>query len=258
MTFGISAGAAALIGGGIAAAGAIGGAVISSNGAKNAAATQANAASSAAQLQQQEQEQVRSDLKPYRDLGSSSIAGLQAAIKNPLLSSTFTAPTAAQAAATPGYQFTLQNGLKATQNSASARGLGSSGAAIKGAESYASGLAESTYGDTFNRALQTYATNYGTASDNVNRLLGLVQVGGNAAAQTGQLGTASTNSIAGTLTSGAAASAAGQVGSANAINSGISNAINGGQNALLLSALKNNGSTLYGSSGGATDAWGTM
>lgn len=262
--------AAAVAGGAL--VGGVASSAIGAKGAKDAAQTQADAADSAAQMQQQEQEQVRSDLQPYRDLGSSTIPQLQTALSNPLLTSTFqygefTAPTAAEAAATPGYQFTLDNGLKAAQNSASARGLGSSGAAIKAASTFATGLADSTYNDTFNRdlssyttnrnnALGNYTTNYGTASDNVNRLLGLVQVGGNAAAQTGQLGTASTNSIAGTLTSGAAASAAGQVGAANAITGGISSAVNGGTNALLVNSLLNKpsgGSTLYGNSYSAFD-----
>lgn len=257
--------------------------VIGGNAAQSAADTQANAATTTAQMQQQQQQQVRSDLAPYRDLGTSNIPGLTAAAANPLLTGTFnygafTAPSAADAAATPGYQFTLDQGLKAVQNSASAKGLGASGAAFKGASSYATGLADSTYGDTFNRALSTYGTNrnnalgnyttnYGTASDNVNRLLGLVAAGGNAAAQTGQLGMQSTNSIAGTLQSGAAASAAGQVGAANAITGGVNNATSG----LMLNSLlnktpiaNNTGATLYGTNatgtngaigGTASDPW---
>lgn len=47
----------------------------------------------------------------------------------------------------PGYQFTLNQGLKSTQSSAAARGLGSSGAALKGAATYATGLANSQYGN---------------------------------------------------------------------------------------------------------------
>lgn len=237
--------AAAVAGGAL--VGGVASSAIGAKGAKDAAQTQADAANNAAAMQQQEQEQVRSDLQPYRDLGTNTIPQLQTALANPLLSAAFKAPTAEDVQATPGYAFTLANGMKAVQNAASARGLGSSGAALKGASAYASGLADSTYQGAYDRALKTYATNYGTASDNVNRLLGLVQVGGNAAAQTGQLGTASTNSIAGTLTSGAAASAAGQVGAANAATSGIASAVNGGTNALLINSLtKQQPATMYG------------
>ncbi|WP_186083823.1 hypothetical protein [Burkholderia gladioli] len=255
-----------IIGGAVSAVGGI----VGAGAASDAADTQADAANRAADLQKAEYDQTRSDLAPYRNLGTQYIPQLQNALANPLLSSTFsygnfTAPTAEEAQATPGYQFTLGQGLKAAQNSASARGLGSSGAAIKGAESYATGLADSTYNDVFNRDLSAYTTNrnnalgnfttnYGVASDNVNRLLGLVGNGQNAAAQTGALGTQSTNSIANTLTSGAAASAAGIVGGANAITNGISNIANGYQSNQLLNRLFPNAAgssaisptTLYG------------
>ncbi|WP_186055697.1 hypothetical protein [Burkholderia gladioli] len=250
------------IGGVVSAVGGIVGAGASSD----AANTQADAANRAADLQKAEYDQTRSDLAPYRNLGTQYIPQLQTALANPLLSSTFsygnfTAPTAQEAQATPGYQFTLGQGLKAAQNSASARGLGSSGAAIKGAESYATGLADSTYNDVFNRDLSAYTTNrnnalgnfttnYGVASDNVNRLLGLVGNGQNAAAQTGALGAQATNSIANSITSGAAASAAGTVGAANALTNGLAGAYNNYTNSSLLNRLfpTTGGSpTLYGS-----------
>ena len=40
-------------------------------------------------------------------------------------------PTMAQLEQTPGYQFSLDQGLKATQNSYAGQGLGASGAAMK-------------------------------------------------------------------------------------------------------------------------------
>lgn len=263
--------------------GIVAGAAIAGGAALGAGALQAGAASSAAKGQQNEANTVRSDLGTYRDLGQGFINPLVTALgynmnglgnvtgidsSNPLQQKfsygDFTAPTAAEAQATPGYQFTLDNGLKAEQNSASARGLGVSGAALKGASTFASGLADSTYNDTYNRDLSTYSTNrsnalgnyttnYSTAADNANRLLGLVGNGQNAAAQTGALGTQSANSIAGTQTSGAAASAAGIVGGANAINNGISTSINNTNSQNLLNTLMSNQpTTMYG--GGAYGA----
>lgn len=259
---------------------------IGASASKSAASTQANAANYSADLQKQAVDQERQDLQPFTNLGTSSISPLLSSLgynvtqnddgtytyngtdsSNPLQQkfsyADFSAPTAAEAAATPGYQFTLDNGLKAAQNSASARGLGSSGAALKGASTYATGLADSTYNDVFSRDLSTYttnrnnaasnfATNYSSASDNANRLLGLVNLGQNSAAMQGSTSVSGANSVANTLTSGAAASAAGTVGSANAITSGISSAVNGGTNALLLNSLLNKSTTT------ATDAWGTM
>ncbi|WP_176158788.1 DNA transfer protein p32 [Burkholderia multivorans] len=229
---------AAAIGG--AAVAGLAGSAISAGAASDAAQTQADAANNSAALQNAQWQQTQKNLKPYMDLGTSAINPLLSAMgynvtknsdgtytfgstdpNNPLQQK-FTAPTAAQAAATPGYQFTLDQGLKSVQNSAAARGLGTSGAALKGASTYATGLADSTYNDVFNRALQTFNANYNSAANNVNRLSGLVGNGQNAAATNGSLGAAAAGNIGNTLMSGANASASGTVGAANALSSGLS------------------------------------
>ena len=64
-------------------------------------------------------------------------------------------PTQAQLAATPGYQFELAQGLESTNNSAAARGLASSGAALKGADAYATGTAQQTYQNNYQDMLGT-------------------------------------------------------------------------------------------------------
>ncbi|WP_186040589.1 hypothetical protein [Burkholderia gladioli] len=256
---------------GVGAATGLAGAAVSSSAASSAADTQADAANRAADLQNQQWQQTQANLKPYLQLGTSAISPLLAAMgynvtqngdgsysfngtnpNNPLQQTfsygAFTAPTAAQAQATPGYQFTLGQGLKSVQNSAAARGLGTSGAALKGASNYATGLADSTYNDVFNRALSAYNanfgttqgvfnTNYNTAANNVNRLTGLVNSGQNAAATNGSLGAATAGNIGNTLTSGANAIASGTVGSSNA----LTNALSGiGSNALTYGLLTNN------------------
>lgn len=50
-----------------------------------------------------------------------------------------------QLQASPGYQFSLQQGLQGVDRSMSARGLLNSGAAVKGATDYSTGLAQNTY-----------------------------------------------------------------------------------------------------------------
>jgi hypothetical protein len=171
------------------------------------------------------------------DLGKGYIDPLKNALANPMLTQQFSAPTEGQAQATPGYQFTLNQGLKSVQNSAAARGLGVSGAALKGAATYTTGLADSTYNDVFNRALQTFNTNYSSAANQVNRLQSVVGNGQNAAATNGSLGATAVGNIGNTLTSGANAQAAGTVGSANA----LSGALNGiGSSALTYGLLNNN------------------
>lgn len=68
-------------------------------------------------------------------------------------------PTMQQLASTPGYQFTLQQGLQGVQNQYSGMGLGVSGAEQKGAASYASGLASQTYNDQLKNAESIYGQN---------------------------------------------------------------------------------------------------
>ena len=215
--------------------------------ATNAANTQANSQAQALALQQKNLDATTARLQPYQTLGNNSIGPLQAAMgynpdgsvnQNSILhqqfspGANFSAPTEAEAQATPGYQFTLDQGLKSTQNGAAARGLGTSGAAMKGAAGYATGLADSTYNDVYSRALSTFntnytankntfATNYGTASDNAGRLQTLVGNGQNAAVQTGALSGASTNSIGNALTSAGNAQAIGQTSAATANASGL-------------------------------------
>lgn len=221
------------------AGGAIVGGVISASGAKSAASTQANAANNAAQMQLDQYNQTRQDLSPYNSLGTASINPLLQAMgytgnydsngnltgltqKSSILNSPFSF-SAKDLDKTPGYQFTLQQGLKGVNNAAAAQGLGLSGAQLKGAASYTTGLADQTYGDQYNRALQTYQTNYNSAANNVNRLLGLTTLGQNSAAQTGSMGANATAGAANNLTSGANATAAGQVASANALGGAASN-----------------------------------
>lgn len=228
------------------------GGITGSSGAKaadQAANIQANAANQASQQQMQMFEQLRKDLGGYAALGSGSQNALLQAMgftptfkdgkltgltqnKNAQLQKQFQAPGAFKFGAqdlanTPGYQFALQQGLKAGQNSAAARGLGLSGAQLKGAQQYATGLADQTYGDQYQRALDAYNTNYNTslsayntnyqtAANNVNNLLQLLQAGQNAAAQTGVAGLNAANTAGGYLTSGANALAAGKIGQASA------------------------------------------
>lgn len=81
-------------------------------------------------------------LSPYTAMGSNAANMLTSQL--PALTQGFK-PTMAQLEQTPGYQFALQQGQEATQNGYAARGLGVSGAALKGAANYASGLADQTY-----------------------------------------------------------------------------------------------------------------
>jgi hypothetical protein len=217
-------GAAAAIAG-VGAVASIGGSLISSSAAKSAANTQANAANQAAAMQQQEQAQVRSDLSPYRDAGNTATGTLLSTLglsggngqnllaQNGLSGLTFN-PTQAALEATPGYQFNLAQGQNAVAASNAAQGRGISGAALKGAANFATGLASNTLG----QQQQIYQQN---VSNVMNPLQSLAGSGQNAAVQTGQMGTQGALS-AGQATVGAGnAQASGTIGSANSLTGAI-------------------------------------
>lgn len=116
---------------------------------------------------------------------------------------TFQAPTAEQARQTPGYQFLLDQGTQALQNSAAAKGDLLSGNTMAGMTQYGQGLADTTYNETYNRALQGYQTNYNTFKQNqadiYNRLAAMSGTGQVTAQQLGSTGAQTANSMASLL-----------------------------------------------------------
>lgn len=148
----------------------------------------------------------------------------------------FTAPTAEQAAQTPGYQFQLQQGQQALQQSAAARGNLLTGGTAEALDNYSQGLAASNYQNVYNNALSAYNTNYNAyqnqQTNEYNRLAALAGVGQQTASTLGTLGQNASNSIASNITgtaqqmgqdytNAAAANASGIYNSAAAWNSGI-------------------------------------
>lgn len=154
-------------------------------------------------------------------------------------------PTEAQLEATPGYQFNLEQGQKAVTNANAARGLGVSGAALKGAATFASGLADSTYQNQFN--------NYQTQQTNVyNRLAGLAQLGQGSAAGVGSIAQQTGSSIGGNLIGAGNAQGAADMSVANSLGQSSNNL----SNLLVLQSLtKNGGAGIFsgnsGTGGGA-------
>lgn len=133
----------------------------------------------------------------------------------------FQAPTAEQAAQTPGYKFQLQQGEDALQNSAAARGGLLSGGTLAGLNNYAQGIASTNYQNTFNNALTQYQQAYQSFLNNQNntyqRLMGLSGQGLSAAGGAGNLISGIGGAI-GTLYGGqGAAQAAGTLGGANSL-----------------------------------------
>ena len=151
-------------------------------------------------------------------------------------------PNLATISQTPGYQFNLYQGLKSTQNAASARGLGVSGAALKGAASYATGLADSTYQNQFNNLVTNQNNLFNRQNAIFGNLLSEAQLGANAGAGLATNATQTGGNIGSNMIGAGNAAAAGQIGQANAISSGLTGATGNAQNLLLFNALlKNSG-----------------
>jgi hypothetical protein len=146
--------------------------------ADKAAGAQRDAANQANARLQGQYDQMREDLSPFRQVGVNAL--LQLENRLPTLAQPIEMDQAALEK-TPGYQFTKTQGLKAVQNAAAARGLGASGSAMKGAATFATGLADQTYRNQFDMANINQTNAY-------NRLMGLVTQGQNSAAQTGSMG----------------------------------------------------------------------
>jgi len=148
---GLGAGAAAAIGAGVSAAAGLAGSAMQSGAAR----------AGQAQAQQQFQQQ-RNDLMPYREAGLGSVQAQQDLLG-------LNGQPAADAAManyqkSPGYAWQFGEGLRAVDAGAAASGLTRSGAALKAEQTFGEGLANSDFGTYY------------------NRLLGLSTLGANAAA----------------------------------------------------------------------------
>ena len=183
---------------------AIGGAAILGAGAtyaasSNAASAQKSAAQTASNTELNMYGQNQSELQPYITGGQGAystlnnllgVGGNSASIQNTLTN-------------LPGYQFTLNQGLKATQGGYAAQGLADSGAALKGAATYATGLAQSDYNNYLTGLQNSANTGAGAAS----ALAGVgTQVGSNVASNqlgAGNAAAAASNAVGNSVVSGA-------------------------------------------------------
>lgn len=190
----------------IGAAGSLGSGIIGSKSSKSAAKKQSQAAQAAmsgvlgatkdAQGYLQGSQGTLNDLwageqnnlTPYLSAGRQGVDSLASAVApGGQLSQQFSAPTAAQAAATPGEQFMLQQGTQAVDRSAAAHGGLNTGATLQALTQYGQGLASTSYQQAYNNALNTFQTNH---NNTLGGLLALTGVGQNA---TGQFQQASQN-----------------------------------------------------------------
>jgi hypothetical protein len=232
---------AALVGIGVSAAGGIASAAIGAHAAGKAADEQAQSADKALAFQKDVFDTTQANYKPYLDAGKTSLGKLMGDLDNgtfgPGSNPAFAAPTLDQARATPGYGFTLQQGLRGVDAGAAARGGALSGGAVKSELGYATGLADSTYNDVFSRSLAGYQANLAKQAQEFSQLYQPASLGENAAAQSGNNAQQVAGNVGSLMTQVGNAQAAGTIGAANATIGGIGSATNGIQNSLLASML---------------------
>lgn len=227
-------------------------------GSSEAADAQQHAADQANATQQGMFNQTQKNLSPYMELGSQATASLGSLtgvggtnpLSSPLLSGVPLPPnmTEDQLVKTPGYKFNLSQGLESVQNAAAARGLGNSGAAFKGAATFATGLADSTYQNQFNNYQQQFNNQVTNQTNQFNRLLSLSGQGENAAAGLGNVGQQTAANIGNNLVGAGNAQGASYIAGAN----GVSNALSGGLNSYaLMNYINGVGSKVNPMSGGS-------
>jgi len=204
-------------------------------GSTEQAGAEKDATNSANQIQENEFNTTQQEQAPYRNAGTTALNTITQDQAN---GTGFAAPfTQSDFESNPAYQFQLQQGNQAIQRSAAAQGGLLSGAAGKAIAGYTTNLANTTYGDAYNRYLQTSNQNY-------NQLAGVAGIGQSATNATTAAGTSTANSVAQNTIAGgvgaANASASGLVGASNSLSSAGGNLSN-------YYMLKNAG--LFGSSG---------
>ena len=202
-------------------------------GSSQASNAQQNAANQATNTQLGMFNVVRNALAPYINAGNSATGQLQSLTGtntggNPLtsyLTKPFN-PTMADLENTPGYKFTLDQGLKAVNSQLGSEGWARSGPGIKAGANYAENLASTTYQNQFNNNLAQQQQIY-------NMLFNQSNQGESAAAGMGNAAISTGNSVA-----------SNQIGSGNAqaanwlnVGSSIGNAANGGLSGYLYNQL---------------------
>ncbi len=202
-------------------------AIIGGIGSVASGAISSHAAGSAANKEVAAAQQAEQQIQPWANPGTQSIGQLMQGFQNGTLGPgsipAFTAPTADQAAATPGYQFTQQQGERGVLAGSSAMGGSLGGGTLKALDQYNTGLANSTYNDVFNRSLAGYNAQLAGQQQGFNQLFNVSGQGLGAATNVGNLMTQAGN-----------AQAAGTIGQANAWNSAISGITGNAQQGLLL------------------------
>ena len=198
------------------AAAIVGGAAIGASASNRASKAQAAATRESTAAQERMFNRQVELQEPFRQVGVNALPELVAA-------SRYEPFTMAKFQADPGYGFRLKEGLRALENSALARGMGQSGATLRGTTRFGQELASDEFTNAFNR----YQAERNARLNPLQSLAGMGQTTSqNIANQAGQLGQAqAANAVAmGNIR------ASGYVNTANALTNALGQGVNYYQN----------------------------
>lgn len=237
---------------GWAAAATVAAGYMSSEASKKAANTQADAARYAADQQAAATERQLAASEPWRTTGETALNQLSAMTQP---GGEFYDPfSKTDWKQDPGYAFRLNEGMKALNASAAARGGLISGNALRAATAYGQDMGSQEYTNAFNR----YYTERANKMDPLKFLSGQGQAA--AAGQAANIGAGAT-SQAGLITGAANAQAAGMVGSANAYTNAVGQGVSQYQTNQLINRFAPQNQSYYTSNAGyglnAADNWMT-
>ncbi len=227
------------------------GGLFGGNAATTAAQQQQQAGQQAITTQQQSVDQQVNAQAPYTSAGATSIAELMRGITNGQVGlgasgqvPGFKAPTAGEAEATPGYQFTRDQANKGVLQASAAAGGSITGGTLSAIGAKDTQLANGTYGDTFDRALRGYQanlagfnTNLAAKQQDFSQLLGVGGIGESATQNVNQGRQVAATNISDLMTQIGNSQAAGTVGKANSISKGLTGGIGALTQGLLLDKL---------------------
>jgi hypothetical protein len=176
--------------------------------ARDSGKRQEDAANAANTINKEQYEQNRKDTAPWREAGLSALPNLQN-------QNNFKDFTMADFQKDPGYQFGMDEGQKALERSASARGGLNSGGFMKALSRYGQDYA----GTKFTEARNAFNVD---RDSRYNRLASLAGIGQVANTQIGNAGQNFSNMFGQNITQGANARAAGSVAAMNSFQQGVS------------------------------------
>lgn len=214
----------------------IGAAASLAGGAMQARATE-NATDAATGLQREMYDRTEQRLQPWTDAGGEGLG----AYMNELgfTESGYNAPDLPDMSydamaegfqESPGYQYALEQGQQAIQNSAAARGNLHSGNTQLELLRHAMGVADQGFNNYYNMNRQGVMDNHNMRQQQLSRLESLTNSGAQAATQQGQFGANMATNVGSMMMQGGMASsgamAGGIAGAANSVNAGLNSAMN--------------------------------